>query len=121
MNIKYYRLSLLLVVTTLSFPLLAITQQDDRPRQDLQRHRDDSHRRRTQDNRKTPDDGRVYDRSRHDYHPWNDDEDRAYRKYLIQNHRPYRGFERNSRTEQARYWRWRHAHPDHKNRADHHR
>ncbi len=121
MNSKYYQLSLLCVVTTLYFPLLAIAQQDGHPRHSEQRRRHDDHWQRSHDNRKTPDDGRVYDSSRHDYHPWNDDEDRAYRKYLTQNHKAYREFERNSRKEQARYWAWRHAHPNRKNRTDTHR
>ena len=121
MNRKYRYLSSLFVVATLSFPLLAIAQQNDHPRHSEQLRRHDDHQQRTHDNRKTPDDGRVYDGSRHDYHPWNDDENRAYRKYLIQNHKAYREFERNSRKEQASYWAWRHAHPDRKNRADNHR
>jgi hypothetical protein len=121
MHRKYHYLSSLLVLATLSFPLLAITQQDAHPRHSEQRRRHDDHQQRSHDNRKTPDDGRVYDSSRHDYHPWNDAEDRAYRKYLIQNHKPYREFEQNSRKEQARYWTWRHAHPDRKNRVGNHR
>ena len=121
MNRRYHYFTLLVVMATLSFPLLAIPEQDDHPRQDKTMPTGDVHQQAPHDNRKTPDDGRVYDRTRHDYHSWNDDEDRAYRKYLIQNHKPYREFERNSRKEQSRYWTWRHAHPDHKNRTDHHR
>ena len=120
MNLRYNYLSSLLVLATLSSPLPAIAQRDDHPRH---KHgpRDDGHQQAPVDNRKTPDDGRVYDSPRHDYHPWNDAEDRAYRKYLIQNHKAYREFERNTRQDQARYWNWRHAHPDRKNRADNHR
>ena len=112
MNRKYHYLSSLLVLASLSFPLLAITLQDDRPRHSEQRRRLNNHQQRSHDNRNTPDDGRVYDSPRHDYHSWNDDEDRAYPKYLTQNHKAYRKFERNSRKEQASYWAWRHAHPD---------
>ncbi len=108
MNLKCHLL--LLVVAALFSSSLAIGQQGENPR-----------RQRIHDNTNSPDDGRVYDSSRHDYHPWNDAEDRAYRKYLTENHKAYRQFERNSSKEQARYWNWRHAHPDHKDRADTHR
>ena len=35
---------------------------------------------------------RYYDRNGHDYHTWNDHEDRAYRVYLGEQHRNYREF-----------------------------
>ena len=121
MNRRYHDLTLLLVMAMLSFPLLAIGQQDHKSRNTEQGRRVDDPEQRNHDNRNTPDDGRVYDRSRHDYHPWTDNEDRAYRKYLAEKHKAYREFERNSRSEQARYWSWRHAHPDHKDRTEHNR
>ncbi len=55
---------------------------------------------------------RYYDRYHHDYHEWNDREDRSYRVYLGQRHRQYREFHRESRRNQRAYWNWRHSHPD---------
>jgi dienelactone hydrolase len=53
---------------------------------------------------------RIYDRSHHDYHRWNHDEDRRYRQYLAEHHRSYRSFTRTSRQQQLAYWQWRHDH-----------
>ena len=55
-------------------------------------------------------DVRIYDRGHKDYHTWNNDEDRTYREYLTQQHRKYRAFTRQSKKQQAEYWRWRHDH-----------
>jgi hypothetical protein len=55
---------------------------------------------------------RYYDRRGHDYHTWNGNEDRAYRAYLDEHHRPYRDFGRVGRGERDNYWGWRHQHPD---------
>ena len=55
---------------------------------------------------------RYYDRSGHDYHTWNNNEDRAYRQYLEEQHRDYREFHRMRRGEQQQYFGWRHTHPD---------
>jgi hypothetical protein len=56
-------------------------------------------------------DVRIYDRSHKDYHTWNADEDRTYRQYLTDNHRPYRALNRQSKKQQAEYWKWRHDRP----------
>ena len=37
-------------------------------------------------------DRRYYDRELKDYHVWNSQEDRAYRVYLVEQHRTYRVF-----------------------------
>ena len=55
---------------------------------------------------------RYYDPAEKDYHQWNDQEDRAYRLYLQENHRDYVEFPKVKTTEQREYWRWRHGHPD---------
>ena len=55
---------------------------------------------------------RYYDRKGHDYHAWNDHEDKAYRVYLNEQHREYRDFDRAGRARQDDYFRWRHDHPD---------
>lgn len=56
---------------------------------------------------------RYYDRNHHDYHEWNDREDRSYRIYLGEHHRDYREFRLTTRRQQDNYWTWRHNHPDH--------
>jgi len=58
-------------------------------------------------------DKRYYDREGHDYHTWNDHEDRAYRVYLGEQHREYREFRRTKSNQQREYFKWRHEHPDH--------
>lgn len=55
---------------------------------------------------------RYYDRDGHDYHTWNHQEDRAYRVYLVEQHRSYREFRRTKASERREYFRWRHNHPD---------
>jgi ribulose kinase len=55
---------------------------------------------------------RYYDPDEKDYHQWNDQEDRAYRLYLQENHRDYVEFPKVKTTEQREYWRWRHGHPN---------
>jgi hypothetical protein len=55
---------------------------------------------------------RYYDRDGHDYHAWNDHEDRAYRIYLGEQHRDYREFGKVKVTQQREYFKWRHEHPD---------
>ena len=55
---------------------------------------------------------RYYDRNGKDYHTWNNNEDRAYRQYLGEQHRDYRDFNRTNRSQQQQYFTWRHTHPD---------
>jgi hypothetical protein len=55
---------------------------------------------------------RYYDRDGHDYHTWNDHEDKAYRVYLGEQHRDYREFGKVKVTQQREYFKWRHEHPD---------
>jgi hypothetical protein len=55
---------------------------------------------------------RYYDRAGHDYHSWDDHEDRAYRLYLNENHREYREFRAERAPQQREYFLWRHSHPD---------
>ena len=55
---------------------------------------------------------RYYDRDAKDYHTWNNNEDRAYRQYLGEQHRDYRDFNRTKRTQQQQYFSWRHNHDD---------
>jgi hypothetical protein len=55
---------------------------------------------------------RYYDKDAHDYHAWNDHEDRAYRVYLGEQHRDYREFRKAKASQQRKYFRWRHDHPD---------
>jgi hypothetical protein len=55
---------------------------------------------------------RVYDQGHHDYHNWDNREDRAYRHYLVVEHRNYRECHRQHHNVQKHYWNWRHAHLD---------
>lgn len=55
---------------------------------------------------------RIYDRNHRDYHNWDDREDRAYRRYLVVQHRNYREYNRQHYRVQRHYWNWRHSHPD---------
>jgi hypothetical protein len=55
---------------------------------------------------------RYYDRDGRDYHTWNNNEDRAYRQYLEEQHREYRVFPKVRAPQQREYFRWRHEHPD---------
>jgi hypothetical protein len=55
---------------------------------------------------------RYYDKQGHDYHAWNDNEDRAYRSYLTEQHQSYRTFDRVKPAQQRNYFKWRHEHPD---------
>ena len=56
---------------------------------------------------------KYYDRDRHDYHEWNEHEERAYRHWLQEERRhEYHPWVKARRQEQMEYWRWRHAHPD---------
>jgi hypothetical protein len=54
---------------------------------------------------------RVYDSHHHDYHNWDDHEDRAYRRHLAEKHYEYREYQRQSHRRQEAYWAWRHEHP----------
>ncbi len=56
---------------------------------------------------------RYYDHYHHDYHQWNENEDRSYRVYLGERHRDYREFHLTTSKQQSDYWNWRHHHPDH--------
>jgi hypothetical protein len=55
---------------------------------------------------------RVYDRDHRDYHNWDGREERAYRRYLVEYHRPYCAYRRQRVIVQRNYWGWRHTHPD---------
>jgi hypothetical protein len=55
---------------------------------------------------------RYYDRNSGQWHDWNDDEDRAYRRYLEENRRVYIDFDRADIGLQLQFWLWRQSHPD---------
>lgn len=55
---------------------------------------------------------RVYDRNHKDYHNWDDNENRAWGQFLVENHRESHEYAKSNRKEQSQYWNWRHAHPD---------
>jgi hypothetical protein len=56
---------------------------------------------------------RYYDTRGHDYHEWNEAEQRAYRHWLEQErHEQYRDWKHANKHDREAYWEWRHAHPD---------
>lgn len=56
---------------------------------------------------------KYYDRTRKDYHEWNEQEERAYRHWVeAERHRKYQPWARTRREDQQAYWRWRHDHSD---------
>lgn len=57
-------------------------------------------------------DKRYYDKGGKDYHTWNNNEDRAYRSYLQEQHQDYRAFNKVKPAQQRQYFNWRHEHPD---------
>ena len=56
---------------------------------------------------------RVYDKNHKDYHNWDDNENRAWGTFLVENHRDHHEYAKSNKKEQSEYWNWRHAHPDH--------
>ena len=55
---------------------------------------------------------RVYDAKHKDYHDWNENEDRAYHRYLNEKHEEDRDYGKLTREKQTEYWEWRHQNPD---------
>jgi hypothetical protein len=55
---------------------------------------------------------RVYDREHKDYHNWDDNENRAWGRFIAETHRKDHEFSKANKREQAEYWNWRHSHPD---------
>ena len=56
---------------------------------------------------------RYYDRDHKDWHVWNENENRAYRHWLMEErHEHWREYNRLSARQQREYWRWRHEHAD---------
>jgi hypothetical protein len=56
---------------------------------------------------------RYYDTRGHDYHEWNEAEQRAYRHWMEQErHEQYRDWKHANKHDREAYWEWRHAHPD---------
>jgi type III secretory pathway component EscR len=67
---------------------------------------------RADDDHHEKDKHRYYDRDAKDWHEWNEQEQRAYRRYLEENHKRDLAWERARANEQRSYWKWRHKHPD---------
>jgi hypothetical protein len=55
---------------------------------------------------------RVYDKDHKDYHNWDDHENAAWGRFLVEKHRKEHEFVKADKKEQAEYWNWRHSHPD---------
>lgn len=58
------------------------------------------------------DDKGYYDKHHKDYHHWDDNEDKAWRIYLEQQHHAYYDWNRANARQQQAYWDWRHNHSD---------
>jgi hypothetical protein len=54
----------------------------------------------------------YHDAKNNEDHQWNNQEDKAYRIYVKQNHRRYRAFAKLNDSDQQAYWAWRHDHSD---------
>lgn len=64
-----------------------------------------------QENRQSEKNRRYYDKGHKDYHTWDSNEDRAYRRYQTEHHQT-RAFIKLSSHQQTVYWTWRHNNPD---------
>jgi hypothetical protein len=69
---------------------------------------------RDQDNRGYSGGGgkRYYDQNTGQWHDWDDNEDRAYRRFLDENHRAYIVFDQADLGLQLQFWLWRKFHAD---------
>ena len=92
-------LSSMLLTAALAAPLAVRAQEHDRDDHDRDDHAKNQ---------------RIYDRDHKDYHNWNGDEDRNYRKWYNERHqgREYREYNRLNKHDQTAYWNWRHQHGD---------
>jgi len=55
---------------------------------------------------------RYYDQNGGQWHEWNDNEERAYHRYLDESRRPYVDFDHAEPGFQLQFWVWRRGHPD---------
>jgi len=76
--------------------IAAASPQDDRNHENRQQR---------EDNR------RYYDKNHKDYHNWDTNEDRSYRRYQTEHHQK-RAFVQLNTRQQTTYWKWRHNNPD---------
>jgi len=54
----------------------------------------------------------YHDKQHNDEHPWNGQEDKAYRVYAKENHVKNGNFAKLKENDQQAYWGWRHEHSD---------
>jgi hypothetical protein len=66
---------------------------------------------RNEENRQGENNKRYYDKGHKDYHTWDNNEDRAYRRYQTEHHEK-RAFAQLSSQQQTGYWNWRHNNPN---------
>src|ERR1700730_1365341 len=96
----YRYLSSLLLTAALAAPvatMAAASPQDDR----------------NQENRQGENNKRYYDKGHKDYHNWDGNEDRQYKRYQTEHHERRAFVPLNSRQQRV-YWNWRHSNPDNK-------
>ena len=66
-----------------------------------------------QKNAKDQKNARTYhDKAHNDDHQWNGQEDKAYGKWVTENHRKNTSFAKLKVSDQQAYWGWRHDHSD---------
>jgi hypothetical protein len=54
----------------------------------------------------------VYDKDHNDYHTWDDNENQAWGRFLVENKSKPHEYSTANKKEQSQYWNWRHANPD---------
>jgi len=54
----------------------------------------------------------YHDKAHNDDHQWNGQEDKAYGKWVTENHRKNTSFAKLKVSDQQAYWGWRHDHSD---------
>ncbi len=56
---------------------------------------------------------KVYDeRPQGDYHTWDDNENQAWGRFLVENKSKPHEYTKANKKEQSQYWNWRHDNPD---------
>ena len=55
---------------------------------------------------------RYYDKEAKDYHEWNENEERSWKRYETEMKHEDRDFAKENAKQQEEYWKWRHKHPD---------
>jgi lipopolysaccharide export LptBFGC system permease protein LptF len=120
MNRLSRNLSAILITGVLAMPMAVTFQAATTPQSEQQAHEDKERAEKQEKAAKADKKLRVYDAKHSDYHNWDANEDRAYRRYLSEKHENYEDYGKLSKDKQTDYWEWRHTHTDSSD-ADHDR